>query len=85
MMPDTYSIIIVLLTMTVESGTILLFPVIGEIFAERSGILNLGIEGMMIVGALVGFATTYITGQVYFGFFILLSLSSSFLLCGKFL
>ena len=40
------------------SGTILLFAAIGEIYAERSGILNLGVEGMMLLGAMAGFATS---------------------------
>jgi simple sugar transport system permease protein len=70
MRPDAYAITIILLAATVESGTILLFPIIGEIFTERSGILNLGIEGMMIIGALVGFATAFITGQIYWAFFM---------------
>lgn len=70
MRPDAYAITIILLAATVESGTILLFPIIGEILTERSGILNLGIEGMMIIGALVGFATAFITGQIYWAFFM---------------
>ncbi|NCO23794.1 MAG: ABC transporter permease, partial [bacterium] len=70
MRPDAYAITIILLAATVESGTILLFPIIGEIFTERSGILNLGIEGMMIIGALVGFATAFMTGQIYWAFFM---------------
>jgi len=70
MIPDAYSIIIILFAATVESGTILLFPIIGEIITERSGILNLGIEGMMIIGALAGFATAYTTDKVYLAFFI---------------
>ena len=40
------------------TGTVLLFATIGEIFAERSGILNLGVEGMMLLGAMAGFATS---------------------------
>ena len=40
----------------VASGTILLFAAIGEIFAERSGVLNLGVEGMMLIGAVAGFS-----------------------------
>ncbi len=39
----------------IASGTVLLFAALGELFAERSGIINLGVQGMMFVGALVGF------------------------------
>ena len=42
---------IIILQAGVASGTVLLFATIGEIFAERSGVLNLGVEGMMLVGA----------------------------------
>ena len=47
----------------VASGTILLFAAIGEIFAERSGVLNLGVEGMMLIGAVAGFSIAASTGQ----------------------
>ena len=40
------------------TGTILLFAAIGEIFAERAGVLNLGVEGMMLMGAVAGFSTS---------------------------
>jgi simple sugar transport system permease protein len=49
------------------AGTPLLLGTIGEIYAERSGILNLGIEGMMAVGAVTGFAITHITGNPLLG------------------
>jgi simple sugar transport system permease protein len=61
-------IIIALLFAAVQSGTILLFPTIGEIFTERSGILNLGVEGMMIMGAFFGFVVAYETKNPYLGF-----------------
>jgi len=51
----------------VTSGTILLFAAIGEIFAERSGVLNLGVEGMMLIGAVAGFAVSASTGNPWLG------------------
>ncbi len=48
-------------------GTPLLLGTLGEIYAERSGVLNLGIEGMMIMGAYTGFATAYTTGDPWLG------------------
>ncbi len=49
------------------SGTPLLFATIGEIVAERSGVMNLGIEGMMLMGAMGGFAVWYNTGNLVLG------------------
>ena len=43
----------------IASGTVLLFAAIGELFAERAGVINLGVQGMMFVGALVGFSVGY--------------------------
>ncbi len=48
-------------------ATPLVFGTIGELFAERSGILNLGIEGIMMLGAMTGFTTTYFTGSLWLG------------------
>ena len=52
------------------SGTPLLFATLGEILAERSGVMNLGIEGMMLVGAMSGFATWFHTGNLVFGLLV---------------
>ncbi|HLO31595.1 MAG TPA: ABC transporter permease [Anaerolineales bacterium] len=49
------------------SGTPLLFATIGEIFSERAGVMNLGIEGMMLVGAMSGFAVWFNTGSAILG------------------
>ena len=49
------------------TGTILLFAAIGEVFAERAGVLNLGVEGMMLLGAMAGFSTSLSTGNVWLG------------------
>ena len=51
----------------IASGTILLFAALGEIFAERAGVLNLGVEGMMLMGAVVGFGVTVSTGEPWLG------------------
>ncbi len=62
------TIIILLLSNAIKAGTILLFPTIGEIFTERAGVLNLGVEGMMLIGAFFGFIVTRITNNPYIGF-----------------
>ncbi len=49
------------------SGTSLLYSTLGEIINQRSGIVNLGIEGVMLVSASAGFAITAITGMPYLG------------------
>ena len=45
----------------------MLFAGIGEIFAERSGILNLGVEGMMLLGAMAGFSISLATQNAWLG------------------
>lgn len=59
--------LIIILHAGLATGTILLFAGIGEIFAERSGILNLGVEGMMLLGAMAGFSTSLVTGNPWLG------------------
>ena len=58
---------IALLRTAISAGTPLLLATIGEIFAERSGVLNLGVEGMMIMGAVSGFVVTMFTGSPLLG------------------
>lgn len=53
---------------TVRLSTPLLFAAMGEVIAERSGVLNLGVEGMMLVGALSGFAAALTFGSLWAGF-----------------
>jgi simple sugar transport system permease protein len=57
-----------LLDAMVRASTVLIFASLGEIIAERGGVLNLGVEGMMLVGALGGFVTTVVTGSYWLGF-----------------
>ncbi len=49
------SLVVVLAASAVFYGTPLLFAAVGELLAERSGVLNLGVEGMMLIGAVSGF------------------------------
>ncbi len=59
--------IITTLSRSLAYGTPLLLGTLGEIYAERSGVLNLGVEGMMIMGAYSAFTTAYITGNPWMG------------------
>jgi len=53
---------------TVNASTVLILAGLGELISERAGVLNLGVEGMMLVGALSGFVTTVLTGSYWLGF-----------------
>lgn len=55
------------LTGAVRGGTSILFPTIGEVIAERSGVINLGTEGCMLAGALAGYAVGIESGSVWLG------------------
>lgn len=58
-----YDLIVPLLAAAIQSGTPILYATLGEILTEKSGVLNLGVEGMMIVGALAAFVTAKLTGN----------------------
>ena len=60
-------VIISVLQRTMVAGTPLLLGTVGEVICERSGILNLGVEGVMSLGAVVAFIVTYTTGNPWFG------------------
>ena len=51
----------------IAASTPLLLAAAGELVVERSGVLNLGLEGMMIMGAACGFAAAFFTGSVIIG------------------
>jgi len=56
-----------LLSATLRLATPIIFAALGEIFTERSGILNLGVEGIMLMGAFAGFWGAYETGNLWLG------------------
>jgi general nucleoside transport system permease protein len=61
------ALIVATLAASVAAGTSLLYATLGEIVAERAGVINLGLEGVMLVGAAAGCAATSLTGNAYWG------------------
>lgn len=62
-MTATDTVVAVLLA-TIGAGTPLVFAALGELIVEKSGVLNLGVEGMMLVGAISGFIAAAVTGSI---------------------
>jgi len=60
--------LIPILASTVGAATPLVYAALGELIVERSGVLNLGVEGMMLVGAIAAFAVGTQTGSLTLGF-----------------
>lgn len=61
---DTFTAIVLA---TLGAGTPLVFAALGELVTEKSGVLNLGVEGMMLVGAVCGFAVAADSGSIWLG------------------
>lgn len=71
----------ILLTIA-TAATPLLIAAIGELVVERSGVLNLGVEGMMVIGAVCGFAAAAVTGSPWIG--LLAAMAGGMVLAGLF-
>lgn len=69
---------IIILQAGVATGTILLFATIGEILTERSGVLNLGVEGMMLMGAMSAFSVAVSTGNPWLGLIVAMLVAGLF-------
>ncbi|MFO7637003.1 MAG: ABC transporter permease [Clostridia bacterium] len=69
---------VLLLSAAIQAGTPLLLATVGESLTEKAGNLNLGVEGMMLVGAVSGFIGAYNTGSALFG--ILMAILSGILI-----
>ena len=86
-----------ILAVAVRSGTPILYATLGEILTEKSGVMNLGLEGIMLMGAFSGFAASLSTGNPWLGLlaafgtgaclglihaFLTVSLGSNQVVCG---
>jgi simple sugar transport system permease protein len=61
------SFLVAVLSAAIPAGTAILYACLGELITERSGIINLGVEGMMLMGALAGVAVTIWTDTAWLG------------------
>ncbi len=59
--------VVAILISTLGAGTPLVFAALGELVTEKSGVLNLGVEGMMLMGAVCGFVVAAESGSVWLG------------------
>jgi ABC-type uncharacterized transport system permease subunit len=66
-MADFWVLLTIVLSAGIAAGTPILYGALGEIITERAGILNLGVEGMMLMGALSGIVASLATGNVWIG------------------
>ncbi len=61
---------LIILASGVATGTVLLYATVGEAYAERSGVLNLGVEGMMLLGAMTAYKVSAATGNPWIGLLV---------------
>ncbi len=62
------AIVLGILHSGIRLATPYLFASLGEMFSQRSGVLNLGVEGIMLMGSFFGFYAVFVTGNVWIGF-----------------
>ena len=74
----------ILLTIATAASP-LLIAALGELIVERSGVVNLGVEGMMIIGAITGFGVSLATGNAWLGLFAAIAAGAAFSLLFGFL
>ncbi|MEZ5594461.1 MAG: ABC transporter permease [Gammaproteobacteria bacterium] len=63
----SHEIWIAIFVQTLMAGTPLVFAALGELVTEKAGVLNLGVEGMMLIGAVCGFAVAANSGSLWLG------------------
>ena len=67
-----------LLNATLQAATLLFIASLGELITEKSGILNLGVEGMISIGAVTGFMTAVNTNNIFLAIVVGILSSSIF-------
>ena len=67
-----------LLNATLQAATLLFVAALGELITEKSGILNLGVEGMISIGAVAGFMTAVNTNNIFLAVIVGVLSSSAF-------
>jgi simple sugar transport system permease protein len=77
-----FDIFLQILIAAVAAGTPFVYAALGELITEKSGVLNLGVEGMMLVGAISGFIAMAKTGSLLFA--VLVGMSAGALMSGIF-
>lgn len=63
----TFTFLIQVLAASVRLATPLVFTAMGEIFSERSGVMNIGVEGIMLLGGFAGFSVAVLTENIWLG------------------
>jgi general nucleoside transport system permease protein len=74
-----------LLAVTIGAGTSLLYATIGEIYTEKAGVLNLGVEGMMMLSALAAFSVSFYTGSLFLAILAAMGVGTALALIHAFL
>ncbi len=77
--------LIAIFVSTVIAATPLIYAALGELVVERSGVLNLGVEGMMLIGAVTGFAVGHASGSLLLGYLAAIFASTALSLLFAFL
>jgi ABC-type uncharacterized transport system permease subunit len=64
---DFFPFLISVLAATLRMSFSLIVPSLGETISERSGVMNVGLDGYMLMGAISSYLITFTTGNIWFG------------------
>lgn len=80
-----HSVVVLTLAAAVVAATPILLAGLGELLSERSGVLNLGVEGIMLIGAVAGFATVQATSSPWLALLVAMVAGAAFTLIHAFI